>query len=341
MRLASVVLIACVAGFAAPDSSADDAPTKADAPKLLRLALERGKTYLYRLQTTTTWRVSAGSPLGLSSLTTELTWDAGVTLQRVQPNGDIVVSLMTERVRGRMPRAAAVAGAITGLIPDERGAFRPVMVALDSDNAKSKLSCTMLGRGIRVRVSPTGRVLEATGPEALAPEPVAAGAAPGDALALMARGDARGFSVFAQQFFQELPVGRWGVGTSFEARRALAPRWLLIKDMLVCRPSDDAVEKTIVTKLAPGVVTASVRARGGGAPPVGDDGPPAAEWLVLGEVQVRCDTGLAQTRNAMYSITVPIGLSVGIEDGEQGAAGATKLSLLAEIKSVLDLVDVR
>src|SRR5262245_46297896 len=152
MRLASVVLAACAAAFAASDSSAADAPPKVDAAKPLRLALAKDKTYLYRLRETITVRHEVDAALAeLLPIETraEVVWDAGVSLQSVEANGDTIVSLMPSRVRGSTTEIHAQ--------PEP----------FDSEDLKAPVTSPLLGRAIRVRLSPAGRVLEASGPDAL------------------------------------------------------------------------------------------------------------------------------------------------------------------------------
>src|SRR5262245_19449382 len=133
MRLASVMLAACAAALAAADSSAADTPPKADAAKPLRLALEKGKTYVYRLSETITARRTIEFPdVGKETFEDEridIAWDAGISLQRVTESGDVIVSLMPLRVRGT--------------VTDPSGKAE----AFDSDDPEHPATSSLLGHG--------------------------------------------------------------------------------------------------------------------------------------------------------------------------------------------------
>jgi hypothetical protein len=300
MRLASVVLIACVAGFAASDSSADDAPPKADATKPLRLALVPGKTYLYRLTESIAVRREIDHPAA-GKLTSDdgrvdIVWDTGVSLQRLTESGDTIVSLMPTRVRGTVtdsPRR-----------PDP----------FDSDDPKAPVTSPLLGRGLRVTLSSAARVKEVTCAatervRAVADEP---GVAEIDFDPAMAKG-------FAQQFFHELPELAPDALTAWQQTRALAPEWIRGTSMVLGYTLGDADERSIVQKILPDVVVAGVRARGRRdirrtkepedldsvslrQQHPGSLGEQLEEWLVLGEVRLRRDTGMVELRTATTTL---------------------------------------
>jgi hypothetical protein len=299
MRLAHALLAACAVSFTALSSPAEDAPPKADAAKPLRLALVKDKTYLYRLRETISVRQDVdGGPAGILPIQSrvEILWDAGVSLQRLEADGNVVVSLMPTRVRGEFSES-----------PGRRELF-------DSDDPKTPVTSPLLGRGICVTLSPAGRVLDATGP---AGKRMSAASASGDMRTRLIQFDPVIARPFAQQFFQELPGPPPRAGLTWDGTRSLAPHWLCVATTVVGHAYGDAVEKATVTKLAPEVVTATLRARGTkevtrSAEPTDlvrvasdrpeDLGEQLEEWLVLGEVRIRRDSGLVESRTATSTI---------------------------------------
>src|SRR5262245_9683179 len=99
MRLAPFVIAACAMSFAAHSSPADDAPRPPETAKPVVLRPEAGKTYLYRLSESIVTRqdIDAGGIVA-ADLRMEIVWEAGVSLQRVEEDGKVVVCLMPTRV---------------------------------------------------------------------------------------------------------------------------------------------------------------------------------------------------------------------------------------------------
>jgi hypothetical protein len=345
MRLALVVFAACAAALAASDSSAADAPPKAESSKPLRLRLEAGKTYLYRLRETVVIRMAVLVE-GVEGIKleerAEVEWDVGVSLQRVERGGDSIVSLMPTRVRGT--------------ITELGGGPEPI----DSEDPKSPVTSPLLGRGVRVRLSPRGRVLEAAGPGV---SPVAG--LPPDVQTALARLGGDFARPFTEQFFHELPEAAPRKDLAWQQSRALAPEWTLWdrgKDVRG-RCLGDVNEQSVVQTLSPESVTATVRARGKSDAPrrvepldadkmkladIGSLGDQLDEWLVAGEVRIRRDTGLILSRTATCTLEthqIPIRFSKNVRPpilpGLEPPAGEAVTDRTHEITLQLDLVDVR
>ncbi len=277
---------------------------------------------------------------------TEVVWDVGVSLQRSEPAGDSIVSLMPTRVRGTTKQ-------LTGKVE-----------TFDSDDPKDPVTSTLLLRGIRVRLSPRGRVLEAARPE---PSP-ADQLGPDVRVALLRLGNDMS-RPFAEQFFHELPEPAPRKSLAWEQSRALAPEWTFWerKSGLTGSWLGDATEKSVVATVAPDAVTATLRANGKNPRPakpepldvtkltpadLSDLGEQLDEWLVLGEVRIRRDTGLVASRTASYTLhshwnvvkfesdkarPAPGGApGHAPEDGKPAVSERTH-----EITLQLDLVDVR
>ena len=344
MRLAPALLAACAAVSAASDSSAADTPPKAEAGKPLRLALKAGRTYVYRLSEKIVIREPVtvtemdGSPIESRA---DVVWDVGLTLQRAEAGGDSIVSLMPKRVRGTVTEFAG----------------KPA--PFDSEDPKSGVTSPVLERGIRVRLSPRGRVLEVTGPS---PAPLA-GAGPDVRIAL-ARLGGDFVRPFAEQFFHEVPKEAPKKDLAWEQSRALALEWDLWEreNQVVGRSLGDVTESSVVQALSADVVTASLRARGKRDAPRVDEpldadrmtladltklGDQLDEWLVLGEVRIRRDCGLVQSRTStttlsthMNSMRVP-GANVPPIPGLAGDVTSAPSDRTHEISSRLELVEVR
>lgn len=341
MRVAIAVLAAAAAALAASDSSADDAPPKAGGPKPLRISLASDKTYVYQLRESISDRqvVDAGAADTFTlDARAEVVWDAGVSLQRVQADGNVIVSLLVERVRGSC------------------SAPHDAPLSFDSDDPKSPLQSDLVGHGIVVTLSPTGRVVDALGPRSVLRE---VQIAPGKLAPVRLGLDDTIVKPFVQQFFHELPDPAPRARIAWDQTRALAPSWIAMAPRLVGNAFGDAVEKTTVTKVATDVVAATFRARGerdASAPPKDRGrmttsellGERLDEWMVLGEISIRRDTGLVASRTSTTtllehwdSISVPrnrLPPIVGLPDGDLVTSPTDHHY---EISSQLDLVDVR
>lgn len=339
MRLATVVLAACAVSFAAADSSADDAPGKPAGPKPLRLALEKDKTYLYRLSETVTKRHDVETGIdGVLSLEQriDVVWDAGVSLQRVEENGNVVVSLMTDRVRGSSAEMS-----------DKPKSF-------DSDDPKTPAKSPLLGRAIRVTLSPNGRVLEASAPSLPVKEAVAVGRTDVTEVYL----DPAFVKPFAQQFFHELPEPAPRAALVWDQTRALAPDWIAFESNVIGDAFADVSERSTITKVTADAVTATFRARGErelkpSAQPkdlssISADFEQLKEWLVIGEIRIGRDSGLAELRTStttigthIDSVRVP-GDKLPRPSGVPADDVVTPpVDLTREITTRLELVDVR
>jgi hypothetical protein len=345
MRLASVVLAACVAGFAASDSSADDAAPKAEAAKPLRLRLKTGKTYLYRLHETLVIRpVLRTERLDGTAVEerADVIWDAGVSLQRTETGGDSIVSLTPTRVRGT--------------ITDVMG--KPE--TFDTEDPKSRVTSPLLGRELRVRLSPRGRVLAVADPGAVSP------AVGGPELRVgLERQGAEFARPFAEQFFHEVSKHAPEEDGEWEQSRALPPEWVLWdrEKEVRGRCLGDVTEKSVVQSVSAEAITATVRARGKSEVPRRDEpvaldamrladlvklGDQLDEWLVLGEVRIRRDSGLVVSRTATYTIKThrnPVRVSKQVGQMGLGVVAepeeVTPIEHTHEIKLQLDLLDVR
>src|SRR5262245_59223733 len=184
MRLAIAVLAACCVSLAVSDSSAGDTPPKADAGKMLRLALVPEKTYVYRLRETVVERQEIPNEVvaGLAfESRAEIEWDAGVSLQRVEPDGNVVVSLMPTRVRGSFTRPFGKAR------------------AFDSDDPNAPARGLFAGLAINVKLSPSGRLLSAEAPK---PRMVPFSSSPGSPEFELPEFNEAVVRPFAQMFFQ-------------------------------------------------------------------------------------------------------------------------------------------
>ena len=345
MRWAVAVVAACALSIAAADSSADEAAPQAGSSPPLRLRLATDKTYLYRLRESIVVRQSVEvGALGQLPIEqrSEIVWDAGVTLQRVDPSGDVVVSLMPTRVRGSLTQPA--------------GKAEP----FDSDDPKAPVSSPLLGRGILVTLSPAGRVRSATGPETKLKN---VAAVEGGLRTRLLQFDATIAKPFAQQFFHELPDAAPRAALTWDQTRSLAPGWVGSASVVFGHVFGDAEERSTVKTIATDTVGADVRARGnrdarrsdkpadlGSVTPedAADLGEQLEEWLVLGEVRVRRDTGLVESRTASTTLSthanalrLPKEKLPAIPGLPPGDVVAPASDRTYEITLQLDLVDVR
>lgn len=337
--------LAFAAMAACPETSADEAP-KADAPKPeppkpLRVRPLAGKTYLYRFSESVTDRLKPGAPqapqVDLVSRS-EVVWEVGLSLQSVEANGDVVVSLLPARVSGRI----------------EDVDRKPV--TFDSDSPDSPVTSRLLGRGIRVRLSAAGRLSEDAG--AGAPAELPAGLR-----SILDRHDPAPAHLFSPMIVQELPDEAPRAGGKWDTKRALPPKWTLHAGELSCTSFADVEERAAIEAVRLETISAGLVARGKrtirrtndpldlGKGTFGDleaFGEQLEEWFVTGEVRVRRDTGLVELRTTSATLAThfnpvrvkkPAGLPAAGGDGDALVAPATDHSY--EITTRLELVGVR
>lgn len=356
MRVAIAVLAASLAALGASDtSSADDAPVKPDSPKPLRISLAAGKTYVYRFRQTTTHRMTEGRGADGRKQTegvTEVIWDAGLSLVRKEPNDDIVVALLPERVRGSVQRPGGKA------------------VAFDSESEPTLLT----GWVARAELSPQGRVvaaewvsavLEPDGPIVFAPTPPAAAPV---VLSAPARSVAWGAASFIRLFVHEVGSDRPRIGGSWTARSEMPPEWRIESGTLSCDAflADDAsatflsvkqdavakfslsgtcdvtrIDKTI--DLTAGLSKDTIEDL-----PFGSLSEQVASWSETGELRLRGDAGLTSLRASegrivthANAVRLPKGFVINFPaPGPWGLPGVPT-DHVYEFTTRVELVDVR
>lgn len=295
----SLAAVACaVAALATRAALAGDPPPKSAQAEVVTLRLAAGRTYSYRLSQSVSLRVP-GTSLRLQHLefacapsddgpgTTEIScssvWEASVQLVRTETDGTVVVSLLPSRVSGASQCAFVRE------------------TAFDSDDPQSPRPFPLVGRALTVRLTPSGRVIDAT----------PASGAPGAAKNAVSPERA---AEFARRFFQELPRERPRTKLVWDAMRALVPEFVTPGGSIARVELGWIGETATIRKSGTLAVDALLRTRFDGEPdapvtPVPSDAAEKAAWRphvlrqeLAGEASIDRTTGLVKSRRTSVHV---------------------------------------
>ncbi len=283
LRAAAALVVACSAltGAAqdAPPGGAEKAPA-APAKLLLRPAADA--TYFYRFteKVHATSEVASRTKESTTDQKSEATWDVELRMVETRGDGNLVLEVKPTALRGWYESETV-----------KRSEF-------SHDRAGSG-SAAIVGVAVQVTVTPTGRIVSVADTA-----PVDAGAAERHGADVCRR-------TAVERFLQEVPGVVPRAGVSWESERLAAPDMVGSGVHMIGL----LAEKATVRRVAPDLVTASIAGKGGQkvkkhkpTDPLPDDprkwpkGEQIESWTVTGELSIRPDTGLPQSRTTKVTV---------------------------------------